>query len=500
MIIIISVIIYLGQIFNNLIGPLVAKSLKEEKFSKAFISNYYSEYCELLKLLRDGPKIVAISCTHIDDGTLIEITKNIKDLSPGSKIILGGKKFTHLFENIANFPSRGLKKMLSKIPYKFDIISGGLNNQGISNLNPLLRNYITKGNFIPRSINNIIYKEEDGSVNITKLTNSNNLIDFYTNPDWQNYFERSKGKYKVACVQWSIGCPYACRFCWTRIPEKYQRKTLSDLLNEIELLYKLGIRYIYFIDETFTINKDFKLLCEELIKRKIEVNWACCTRLDNFDSESVNLMSASGCRLVFFGIESGCDSILENMNKRNTVDNYYKNLELFKKNKIITFGTFVIGYPGEDKQSIDDTINFLNYSGLDLYRLHLWFYHNQLPSLNRIKKIYNLKGQGMLWKHKTMTSNEATEYFEYIVSNVTNSYIAHITPSIIDEILSSEGWSKSEVVYVYRVRGKLIKLNIEKNINRLDSYLKELKHILNKHNLVNSSEGQYVFNRSQAIQ
>lgn len=84
-------------------------------------------------------------------------------------------------------------------------------------------------------------------------------------------------------------------------------------------------------------------------------------------------MKESGCEGVFLGIESGNNQILATMNKIASVEKYLEGIALLKEFDIVTYGSIIIGFPGETGETVQDTIGFIEDSGLDFYRAQLWY-------------------------------------------------------------------------------------------------------------------------------
>ena len=101
-------------------------------------------------------------------------------------------------------------------------------------------------------------------------------------------------------VEASRGCPYACSFC-AKIDfrDKYRRRQLQPLLEEIDGLIRQGVGYIYFVDEIFLPQQP---LLEALVERRIE--FGIQTRIDLWKPDMLDLLGAAGCVSIEAGVES----------------------------------------------------------------------------------------------------------------------------------------------------------------------------------------------------
>ncbi len=118
------------------------------------------------------------------------------------------------------------------------------------------------------------------------------------------------------------------------------------------------------------IVKDF---CEKLIRKRINIQWACETRVDTLcDENLVKLMSKAGCRLVYLGVESGSQRILDKLNKKITVKQIETAINLCKKYKIKAYCSLITGIPGETYEDYLCTKNLI--TRLKPYKYHFNVY------------------------------------------------------------------------------------------------------------------------------
>jgi radical SAM superfamily enzyme YgiQ (UPF0313 family) len=115
----------------------------------------------------------------------------------------------------------------------------------------------------------------------------------------------------------------------------------------------------FFEDDTFTVNrKRAYAICEEILRRKLRVTWSINSRADVVDFELFKLMKKAGCRLILVGFESGDQQMLQKMKKNITVERMKEFVDLVKKAGLQIHGCFVLGLPGETRETIEKTIQF----------------------------------------------------------------------------------------------------------------------------------------------
>ncbi len=164
----------------------------------------------------------------------------------------------------------------------------------------------------------------------------------------------------------SKGCPMECLFCEAG-RTKYNPRSVETVVNEIQECYdQYGIREIDIFDYEFLIDrKRAKAICEEIQRRKLDILWACRARIDSVDEELLKEMAASGCGRVYFGIESGDQDMLETVNKGISLEQVREAIRMTQKHGIRALGFFLVGSPGETRQTIRKTLKFAKSLDLD---------------------------------------------------------------------------------------------------------------------------------------
>ena len=111
--------------------------------------------------------------------------------------------------------------------------------------------------------------------------------------------------------------------------------------------------------ETFTYNRKWALeICDQIVDRKLKVTWTCSTRVDRIDIELARRMKKAGCYSIALGVESGNQQTLDLMKKRATVEQAEKAIPIIHQAGIKTYQTYVIGFPWETREMIEQTIDF----------------------------------------------------------------------------------------------------------------------------------------------
>src|SRR5450631_2550924 len=159
----------------------------------------------------------------------------------------------------------------------------------------------------------------------------------------------------------SRGCPAQCTFClWpqTHSGHRWRLRSAQDVANECRSVLENfpGLKEIFFDDDTFNYRKARTIeLCAEL--KKLKFTWSCTSRVTT-DYETLKAMKEAGCRLLIVGYESGDQEVLKNIKKGATVERARQFTANCKKLGLKVHGDFIIGLPGETRESIRKTIDF----------------------------------------------------------------------------------------------------------------------------------------------
>lgn len=164
----------------------------------------------------------------------------------------------------------------------------------------------------------------------------------------------------------SKGCPMGCLFCEAgRTP--YNARSVQRVADEIQECYdRHGIREIDMFDYEFVINRKRTIgICQEIRRRKLDILWACRARIDSVDDELLKEMAAAGCGRIYYGIESGDQAMLDRVNKGIKLEQIRETIRLTRKHGIRSLGFFLVGSPGETRETFRRTLKFAMSLGLD---------------------------------------------------------------------------------------------------------------------------------------
>ena len=122
----------------------------------------------------------------------------------------------------------------------------------------------------------------------------------------------------------------------------------------------MGIHSFLFYDDTFTIDRQRVIdICNGIIDRGFNINWNIRTRVDTVDDEMLQHLKKAGCQGINYGVESGSDKILEQLNKGITIEKVAETFRLTRKNGITILAYFMIGNPTETIEDINTTFSVM---------------------------------------------------------------------------------------------------------------------------------------------
>lgn len=177
--------------------------------------------------------------------------------------------------------------------------------------------------------------------------------------------------FPVAPIIVTRGCPFPCTFCSAKIASggRLRTRSLEHVIEELKMLYhKFGVREFQIEDDNFTLdNKFVERLCEVLLSIDLKMTWSFPNgiRLDSIDRPLLRLMRKAGCYALNFGVESGSQRILDMIRKKLTLEQIREQLNMAHEENYEIGGFFIIGFPTETKEEIEETIRFARSLPLD---------------------------------------------------------------------------------------------------------------------------------------
>jgi tRNA A37 methylthiotransferase MiaB len=166
----------------------------------------------------------------------------------------------------------------------------------------------------------------------------------------------------------SRGCPFNCFFCGSRSiwSRKVRQRSTANVLGEIDRLWRLGVKKLYFADDTFGVKRERTIdFCERLGTAFPQLRWSCELHVNVVQEQLLSAMKRAGCELIQLGVESGSDEILRQMRKGYTIDKALAVTRLIKEHGIRLATFFMVGFPQETEESFHETARAIAMSASD---------------------------------------------------------------------------------------------------------------------------------------
>jgi anaerobic magnesium-protoporphyrin IX monomethyl ester cyclase len=196
--------------------------------------------------------------------------------------------------------------------------------------------------------------------------------DLLPNAAYIQYAQKKYG-YSITTVMSTRGCPFRCEFCSNVVfGGSYRERSAGNVVDEIQSALQLGYERISFADDVFTMKKERVVaVCREIRRRELSFKWECLGRVDALDYPTAIEMKAAGCTRIFFGIESGSDEILVQMNKKITTEEAVRAVKAARRAGLQVGAFFILCYPGDTDETVLQTLRFatrlpLDYIGLSM--------------------------------------------------------------------------------------------------------------------------------------
>ena len=339
------------------------------------------------------------------------------------------------------------------------------------------------------SIRNLGYKD-NGKIFINPVEDS--LIDLNLSPmpawdlvDMRRYIANRFFASRVLTMNTSRGCPFKCAFCFNQgLP--YQRWRALNAGNVFKQLRYLkdnyGINGIQFYEDSFDTDKNrVREFCDLMISSEVKVNWSHFSNIIYCEESMLRLEKAANCKYIEYGVESGSDRILQLINKKQNVAQIREAFQVCKRVGIKSAALFMIGYPSETKEELQETIDLVE--GLPAHILISTIYrpYPGTPLYDYCAKNKNfdvpatLEEQGEFYRFSHMKDgacNMSLVPTEYLLK-LQRSFYAKF--AIKEAILCLQEFNFGLIIYYLKrqIKPKALRYTIKSLFNRLSLRLRK---------------------------
>jgi radical SAM superfamily enzyme YgiQ (UPF0313 family) len=361
------------------------------------------DYPEIARRIRDiAPDLVgiqAMSFTLIDALLCAKIVKEIDEKIP---VVFGGPHPTIYPRETVN---------LKEVDY---VVVG----EGELTFRELLENIGFPQKL--KAVKGLVYKEKERIIStpVREFIDDLDSIPFPLRElsPYRKYYSLMSTKAPITTMFTSRGCPYRCLFCnRPQLGKKFRMRSAENVVDEMEECDRLGIKEIFFYDDTFTVDRERVLkICREIRERGLKIGWDIRARVDKVDSRMLESLKEAGCERIHYGVEAASQRVRDSLKKGITLRQIRNAFRLTKDAGLTSVAYFMFGSPRETREEILGSLRlaqelkpeFVHFSittpfpATDLYYLGLkegilkgdyWRQFSQNPTANFVPGVWEEK-------------------------------------------------------------------------------------------------------------
>jgi len=305
-----------------------------------------NDYAAVDRVLEEfRPDVVGIASFTFQLYDIYEIARQVKRRAPATKIVLGAKHvelFPHetLVQEFVDYlvvgegeePMRALVETLGRGATEPDIPGVWYRKNGT----------VVEGGRAPR------IRDLDAlpAIDLSILEGN----------DYSYSFGSAS---REAMIVTSRGCPFACQYCVSAHPDRrFIGRSPEHVVDEVKHWFAAGYRHLNFFDDYFNADLErAKEICHRLIEERLPVSWTMRGSANQIDEEFAELLQASGCKRVNIGVESANEEILAAFGRKSSTARIQQSFDLLARRGISLMGYFMLGFPGESREMVEETID-----------------------------------------------------------------------------------------------------------------------------------------------
>lgn len=342
--------------YSSTLPPLgllyIAAVLEQAGFAPRVFDIYPYDNRDFMDLVEYSPDVVGMTVLTDYWIRAVEISELIKSKVPETFLIIGGVHVTAL-------PEESLELLGAEI---------GVIGEGEITMLELCERIANGSSWT--EVPGLIYRDADAKFIRTQPRPHIENLDDIPFPsrhllNFEQYLVppgiiRGHWTERSTTIMTSRGCPFSCIWCGSQCTfgRKVRNRSVENVVSEIEhLVTKYDIDTVWFVDDTFTLNKKRVLeFCRLMTERKIRITWGCQAHVKTADEEMFRAMKEVGLVQLDFGVESGSNMVLASLKKDSTDDAIRRAFAITRKVGLRTTATFMFGSPGETEEDVEQTI------------------------------------------------------------------------------------------------------------------------------------------------
>lgn len=349
---------------TDIVDVVLEKQIRDKEFYLHLPERLNKIEKEIINQVRQiKPGIVGITCYTPEYFEVLSLAKQIKKIDKNIRVVVGGIHPTFHPEDFAYAGS----------PFDFAVLG-----EGEVTLLDLVNNIENKEK-LPQVKSIAFYDSQKKKMILTPKRALCEDLDNLASPAYHKIdmkYYTTANPYAIrgvftrsAYVLSSRGCPSVCTFCVAKKIREYcgyriyaRSRSPKHLFEEIKgLKEKYQIDSFYFIDDLFTLNKNFvEQFCRLLEKSKLGLIWGCSSKVTTVDYETLKTMREAGCIQIDFGVERGSDEALRLIKKGITIKIIKRVFADCHQLGIRTFANMLVNLPQETEKDLNDVLRLLD--------------------------------------------------------------------------------------------------------------------------------------------
>jgi len=336
---------------HNSVGIFLLIAVLEKSGYKVSFHEYCMEHKkglseeinEFISSIDTAPPMIGIGCHSVHLPFVVKVTEALKKRFPDKIIILGGAG-----------PSAVAEDLLEK----FDFIDAVVVGEGEETIVEIVKKDLSGFG----KIKGIVYRGAD-KVHVNQARPHIDELDKLPLPAYHTV--NFKEQYQIATVITSRGCPFHCKFCSLTDfdGKKVRYNSIDNVIHELRVLVdEYGFKDLFFVDPTFTVNKKRTIeLCRRIREENLGMSWFCMTRVECMDEELLEEMGRSGCKTIFYGLDTGSEEVLRKIKKGFGVKDAINVIEKSVRYINMVEIGLMWGFPFESLNDFKETLRIRTY-------------------------------------------------------------------------------------------------------------------------------------------
>ncbi|MBF0370077.1 MAG: radical SAM protein [Magnetococcales bacterium] len=406
----------------------------------ALLNCHYPGDRQSLALFRENPKCVVISTTFLGMESVRTLVADVRNHLPDSWIVVGGNHTHHSYQVWQRredplYQQPGVKNVYfftSDNPIT-EIDAYIYDQHGELTLLEMIQQ-LKKGKR-PRDLPNSVIRLKAGGSELFQFNKK--VPEEYNIDAFRIAWDKIPWNYMATVVpfQTTYGCPFKCGFCNFSLT-KVHKKSMDGLFEELRsITHHSFVERVWFTDDNFFLTERMVIdFCERYIQEDFPFSWASFIRASSITPRTAELLKRAKCDMLVLGFESGSQTMLDNMFKKDTVSHYHEATSYLIRAGIHIEMAFVVGYPGETAATVGESIDFVNSLPVNPEQTrYLYLFKFNLVPMSPVfaqeeRDKWQLKGHWENWSHLTMNSDQANEQLQRFAMESNNTVFNYLDP------------------------------------------------------------------------